>query len=169
MNAATEISQDNETLGLVDALQNRYIDALDNKDMTSWLATFANQDASAYILTTRDNEDSNLPLALMLDDCYARLEDRVTYVTKIWAGTFQDYRTRHFVQRTYCDASVDGRCTVRSNFTIFYTPLDTGQSEVLACGVYFDEILIDGSNTSFASKKVVTDTGVLPRYLVYPM
>ena len=169
MNATTEISLDDMSLALIDALQNRYIDALDGKDMTGWLDTFANQEDSAYVLTTRDNEDSNLPLALMLDDCYARLEDRVTYVTKIWAGTFQDYRTRHFVQRTNCNASVDGRCTVRSNFTIFYTPLDTGQSEVLACGVYLDEIIINGADTSFASKKVVTDTGVLPRYLVYPM
>src|SRR3546814_15656337 len=74
----------------------------------------------------------------MYDDCHARLLDRVTYITKIWAGTFQDYRTRHFVQRVAADRIDDNTWKARSNFSVFMTPEDSGVSEVLATGQYED-------------------------------
>ncbi len=158
-----------EESGAIDALQNAYVEALDNKDMSGWLATFDPRDDASYILTTLDNELQDLPLGLMLDDCHARLEDRVTFITEIWAGTFQDYRTRHVVQQTGCTLSVDKVYELRSNFSVFYTPTDTGQSNVLACGVYLDRVILNEDGARFISKKAVTDTSVLPQYLVYPL
>ena len=150
-------------------IQNAYIEALDNKDMSAWLATFDQRDDASYILTTLDNEQQGLPLGLMLDDCHARLEDRVTFITEIWAGTFQDYRTRHVVQQVACTAQADSTYELRSNFSVFYTPTDTGQSNVLACGIYLDRITLTSEGARFIAKKAVTDTSVLPQYLVYPL
>lgn len=153
----------------IDELQTRYIDALDRKDMPGWLATFCNEPNTSYICTTQENLDRGLPLALMLDDCYARLQDRVTYITQIWAGTFQDYRTRHFIQRVSSELLSDGIIRVRTNFTVIYTPEDTGISEVLSGGIYEDVVRLAGEGARFMSKRAVTDTSVLPRYLVYPL
>ncbi len=163
------MSSDSDAQSAIVDVQNAYIEALDNKDMPAWLATFDERDDASYILTTRDNEQQGLPLCLMLDDCHARLKDRVTYITKIWAGTFQDYRTRHVVQQVACAAAADNQYDVRSNFSVFYTPSDTGQSSLLACGVYLDRIAITPTGARFVTKKAVTDTSVMPQYLVYPL
>ena len=96
MSAATGTRED---LAKVDELQMRYIDALGERDMKAWLALFSPKEDASYVFTTAESVESNFPVAVMLDDCRGRLEDRVTFITKIWTGTFQDYRMRHTVQR----------------------------------------------------------------------
>src|SRR5260370_37199134 len=94
-------------LAVIDAINLKYVDALDSKEMNKWLDVFSEDDIASYICISRENVDRGLPLALMMDDCKARLYDRVTYITKIWAGTFEDYRTRHFVQRVRAEQISD--------------------------------------------------------------
>lgn len=154
---------------VIDALQAAYVQALDNRDMNAWLGTFDAGEDTSYICLSAESERHGLQLALIMDDCRARLEDRVTFVTKIWAGTYQNYQTRHLTQRLSWAAAGDGTYDVLSNFSIFYTPEDTGRSEVLATGLYRDRIKLDGTQARFQSKKVITDTGVMPQYIVYPL
>ena len=107
---------------------------------------------------------------MMLDDCQARLKDRVTMVDDIWAGTFQDYRTRHFTQLVAADKNKDDLVDARTNFQVLYTPDETGITEVLTVGVYEDRIVVPKSgDAKFLTRKAVLDTNVLPRYLVYPI
>lgn len=160
---------DGTVLSKIDELQVRYIAALDAKKMDEWLATFSPVRDASYICTTAESVEANLPLALIMDDNHARLEDRVTFVTKIWAGTFAEYRTRHFIQRTACRPLGDGLFEVESNFSVAYTPSDTGRVELFATGVYLDRISVDEEGASFRSKKVVTDTAVVERFMVYPL
>lgn len=154
-----------ETLLALDSLQNSYINSLDSKDMDSWLACFTND--GSYICIAAENEANNLPIALMLDDCYARLQDRVTYITKVWAGTFEDYQTRHFTQRTSAEALGGNAYKVITNYHILFTP-EQGQTNVLVTGHYEDEMVL-GDSPLFKSKKAVMDTNVSPRYIVYPV
>ncbi|MEQ1890891.1 MAG: aromatic-ring-hydroxylating dioxygenase subunit beta [Alphaproteobacteria bacterium] len=158
-----------QDLFLIDELQTRYIHALDSKNMPGWLAAFAETPEASYICITQESVERNLPLALIMDDCYARLQDRVTYITKIWAGTFQDYRTRHFIQRVSAAKLSENTVQLHTNFTVIYTPEDTGSSEVLTAGVYEDVVLLANGSAQFLSKRAVTDTSILPRYLVYPL
>lgn len=154
----------------LDALLVADADALDSKDMGRWLANYADEVDASYICLSRENEEQGLAIGFMYDDCRARLLDRVTYITQIWAGTFQDYRTRHFVQRVASER-VDGQTwKVRSNFSVFMTPEDSGVSEVLATGQYEDLVReqADGS-IRLLSRRSLLDTTVLPRYLVYPI
>ena len=153
-------------LARVDALQLRYIDALDRRDMNVWADCFATE--CSYICTSRENEDDNLKVAIMMDDSRARINDRILYITKIWAGTFEDYLTRHFVQRVKCTQSQSGVLTVQSNFMVAYTSA-RGRSEILVAGAYLDEVVIEGGDVRFRSKKAVLDTVTTPRYLVYPI
>lgn len=157
-------------IGEIALLHAAYSRALDGKDMAAWLATFTDHPESSYVCLSRENVDAGLPLALMMDDCRARLIDRVSFITKIWAGTFQDYRTRHFIQLLSLDDDGGELIHATSNFTVMYTPEDSGISGVLAIGVYEDTV--ESSATGglrLRSRRAILDTSVLPRYLVYPV
>lgn len=158
-----------EVLRQIDELQQRYIQALDGKDMQRWLATFSEAPESAYLCTTAESVQMNWPVALIMDDCRARLEDRVTFVTRVWTGTYRDYQTRHFVQRMRCAPGAAGYYDVESNFMVAYSSPDRAAAEILATGVYRDRIQADSGGARFVSKTAVTDTNVLPQYIVYPL
>jgi len=49
----------------LDALQVRYIEALDGRNMRAWAKCFSEE--GSYICTTQESEEQNLPLALMMD------------------------------------------------------------------------------------------------------
>jgi 3-phenylpropionate/cinnamic acid dioxygenase small subunit len=105
----------------------------------------------------------------MLDDCRGRIEDRVTYVTKVWAGTFQDYRMRHIMQRIQARHVAEDLVEMRTGFVVYCTPEESGITQILTAGEYEDVVRLDPAGPRFLSKKVILDTSVLPRYLVYPL
>lgn len=156
-----------EVLAQIDALQSEYINALDNKNFQDWVGTFDTAEETSYFCIPAENEDNNLSIGLMYDDCRKRIEDRVTFIEDIWAGTFQDYRTRHFIQRTSCAPNGENSYSVETNFLIAYTP-ESGRSDVQVAGVYKDTVIINGSQARFKTKRAIYDTTVLPRYIVYP-
>lgn len=151
----------------IDELQCRYIDALDSKDMEAWLACFSEREEASYFCQSAENAAMDWPICLMLDDCRARLKDRVIFVTKIWKGTFQDYRTRHFIQRLSVEQVSRTLFKARSNFSIEFT-LDPHPAAPLATGVYEDTIAIEEGVARFVEKRAIYDTTVLPQYIVYP-
>jgi anthranilate 1,2-dioxygenase small subunit len=161
----TEIASD--ILRKIDDLQLSYIDALDSRAMDRWLDAF--DAVGAYACRTAESEEANLPVSLILDDCRARLEDRVKFITQVWAGTYQDYRTRHVTQRVACREEAPGLYAVRSNFIITYTSKDNGRSELFSSGVYLDQVVIADGQARFRSKTAVTDVPILPHYMVYPL
>jgi 3-phenylpropionate/cinnamic acid dioxygenase small subunit len=161
----TDIASD--VLRKIDELQARYIDALDSKAMDLWLAAFDAQ--GSYVCRTAESEEANLPVSLILDDCRERLEDRVKFITQVWAGTYQDYRTRHIVQRIACRREGPDLYAVRSNFIVTYTSKDAGRSELFSSGVYLDQVVIEAGNALFRSKIAITDVPILPHYMVYPL
>lgn len=156
-----------ETLAQIDALQTRYIHALDSKNFSAWVDTFSSEPDASYFCISAENEDNNLPIALMYDDCRDRIEDRVVFIEKIWVDTFQEYSTRHFIQRMHVEPIDSNVYAVETNFSIVYTP-ETGRSGVQVAGVYKDKIHINGIGARFKSKRAVYDTTILPRYIVYP-
>ena len=161
------LDNNSESLALVDDLQRRYVEALDHRDLNAWLDCFCQNAASSYFCISAENVENKLPIGLMYDDCRARLEDRVTFITKVWVGTYQPYRTRHFVQRIGACKRTGGQLHLVSNFSIAITP-EGGTSSLLAVGQNADVIELDRGEPRFLSKRAVYDTTVLPRYIVYP-
>lgn len=154
----------------LDALLLADSSALDGKDMEGWLANYSEEDEASYICRAAENSENGLALGFMYDDCRSRLEDRVTFVNDIWVGTFQDYRTRHFVQRVAYQRVDASTISMRSNFSVFMTPTDSGITQVLAVGQYLDTIRLDKAGAlKLLSRRAELDTSVLPRYLVYPI
>ncbi len=151
----------------IESLQRAYVRALDKRDFDAWVDTFDNSEEASYICTSSENADADLSIALMYDDCRKRILDRVTFIRDIWAGTYQDYHTRHFIQPLHCEALGDARYGVETNFAILFTP-ETGRTEVQVAGTYEDVVILGAQGARFQSKKVIYDTTVLPRYIVYP-
>ncbi|WP_029889180.1 aromatic-ring-hydroxylating dioxygenase subunit beta [Polycyclovorans algicola] len=158
---------DEASLALVDDLQRRYIEALDRRAMEAWLDCFSQDADASYFCIAAENVEGGQEIALMYDDCRARLTDRVTFITKVWTGTFQPYRMRHFVQRIGIPTLDHGKLCVVSNFHIAITP-EGGSSNLLAVGQYEDTVVLDRGEPRFLRKRAVYDTTVLPRYIVYP-
>lgn len=156
-----------QTLAMIDTLQADYIRSLNSKDMTGWLACFAPGNGQ-YECSTSESDEQELHLPLMLDDCYARLQDRVLFITEVWSGTYTDYATRHFVQRLNVRRGTDGLYQVTTNFLVAYTTTQR-QTEILVAGRYEDEIAVDETAAAFVKKRAILDTITTPRYLVYPI
>lgn len=150
----------------LDALQTQYVRALDLRDMDGWVSCFDAE--SSYVCIARENVEQQLPLALMMDDNLARIRDRASYVTKVWSDTFEDYATRHFLQRLGHWEIGPGLYKVESNVMVTYTSTK-GHTEVLIAGLYEDLVVLDTGVPRFRSKRVVIDTTATPRYLVYPV
>jgi len=155
-----------EVLEQIDSLQQAYVQALDSANMDDWLNCFSQQQAS-YVCISDENEKRGLPIALMLDDCRERIKDRVSFVTKIWAGTFEPYRTTHFVQRLGVEKIAADTYRQVGNFSIMISP-EMGSSSVLATGRYHDLVALEDGKAVFREKRAIYDTRVLPRYVVYP-
>ena len=150
----------------IDALHTAYLAALDKGDMAAWAATFA-VDQASYFCISSENDRRGFPLSLMYDDCRGRIDDRVSFVTKVWAGTYEPYRTRHFIQRLSCEAAGNNQYRVTSGFTIMMSA-EGGTTAVLTSGEYRDLIEIQGDSAVFRERRAVYDADVLPRYIVFP-
>lgn len=153
----------------VDALQRRYINALDRKDMSAWLDTFCERDEASYIVTTAESVEADQSLALVMDDNRDRLKDRVTFVTRFWQGIYADYQTRHFVQLLELRTGGDGVVEAESNYLVVYTPSETGETELFSSGVYLDRIEIEERGARFLAKKVIADSAFVERFMAYPI
>ena len=160
---------DPQVLAQIDDLQVRYVTALDDRDMQRWLETFLEVPEASYICTNVEAKQAGHRTAMMLDDCYARIQDRVTSITKIWVGTYQDYQTRHVAQRLEVKSEGEDRYRVRSSFLCSYTPEETGRTSLLASGVYDDVIVVRPEGARFLSRTAIMDANVLSHYLVYPV
>jgi len=147
-------------------MQADYIAALDSQDMKGWLASF-DDSKSSYFCRSKENEDGGLEVGYMFDDCHERICDRVKFVDEIWAGTFEEYQTRHFLQPTRCKSLGEDLYAAQTNFTVMYTD-DFGITKVLASGCYEDEIVVNGV-AKLRSRRAILDTNVVPRYMVYPI
>jgi len=100
-------------------------------------------------------------MALMMDDCPERLRDRVGYVEQVWAGTFEDYETRYFVQTLDCAEEAPGFYSVTRNFMVVYTSAG-GRSELLVAGDCRDTVSLAGGIARLRSRRAVLDTRVMP-------
>ena len=152
---------------LIEDLNSEYIAALNDFNMDNWLACFTQQ--GQYTLTSEENIRRGLPIAFMLDDCYARLKDRVKQVMEIQYDSSEHYQMRHFTQLISATELKTGELKANYNFSVYYTPRDTNQTATLCVGRYEDTIVIENDEARFDKRVAIVDTNVLPRYVAYPV
>jgi 3-phenylpropionate/cinnamic acid dioxygenase small subunit len=155
------------TILRVEDLNRNYICALDRLEMQNWLACFNKQ--GSYTFISQENESRGFPIAFMLDDCYERIQDRVTQVLDIQYDSTEHYQTRHFTQLMNISKLKDELYRAVFNYSVYFTRHDTNQTSILSVGQYIDTIKIGTDKASFMERRAVTDTNVLPRYFAYPV
>jgi anthranilate 1,2-dioxygenase small subunit len=149
----------------LDALNGSYAAVLDSQDWQGWLNLFAT--VCSYAVYSLENVEAGLPLGYMIDDRRERLVDRVKFITQVWAGTVEPYRTRHVIQRLRTERVNNHTFKVHSNMIVSYTEAN-GTPNILVSGYYQDVIRLTDDGPLFESKTVYLD-GTPSRYLVYPL
>jgi 3-phenylpropionate/cinnamic acid dioxygenase small subunit len=145
-------------------LLNEYSEVVDNGDLSLWPDFFS--DRGSYYVFARDNYDSNLPVAIIMDDHKGKIKDRVTLVNKIW--TYNFVYQRHLITNISIKETKDDKIKCTANFSIYNTNRH-GKTELFGVGRYEDIIVFEGEEPKIEQKKVILDTFTLPSYFVYPL
>lgn len=153
-----------ERLLLSDLLAN-YAARLDADDLDSWLDLFAEE--ASYTITTRENVVQGLPGSLLYCEGKDMLRDRVFYLQRGSAYTYE--YSRHLVTLLSARREDGGsRFTLVANFAVFHTDLE-GESRLFTVGEYRDTVAIRDGTARFIDKKVVLDTAAIPTLLAAPV
>jgi anthranilate 1,2-dioxygenase small subunit len=149
----------------VQRLQNRYIRVIDDDRLEEWPQLFT--PAGNYEITTRENHERGLPLALMSCNGRGMMQDRVTGYRKI--NVYEPHRYHHQLSGMECEQLPDGAILCTTGFLVVRT-MHTGAISVFASGVYLDLIVQDGDGEMrFAERKVITDSRQTDTLLVIPL
>jgi 3-phenylpropionate/cinnamic acid dioxygenase small subunit len=148
----------------VDSLYARYAELLDEGPIAQWPSLFL--DAGVYKAVTRENVERGWPLALMLCESRAAIEDRV-YAIEHLALTIPRH-VRHMISGIRIE-EVGARLNVGANFAVFET-LEGKTSTCFAVGRYRDVLARDPDGTlRFGEKISIADGGLINNSLVIPL
>lgn len=148
----------------VENLLARYVHAIDDDRLEDWPGFFTEQ--GRYRITTAENFERGLPLAIVYADSRAMLLDRVSALRH--ANIYEAQRYRHAVSSTLVEP-IDAH-TVRaiSNFQVVRI-MRTGESLLFASGRYLDRIRTSGGEPQFEEKVVVLDSRSVDTLLAIPL
>ncbi len=148
----------------VEALQTRYVRAIDDDRLEQWPGLFT--ETCLYKIITRENFEQGLPLAVM--ECRSRgmLEDRVTGLHRI--NVFEPQRYLHQISGLAIEAVEGQTVKCRSNYLVVRTTAD-GAMILFSAGVYLDRILLQDGGAVFEERIVVQDSRRVETLLVIPL
>jgi anthranilate 1,2-dioxygenase small subunit len=153
-----------ELLVEVEALYARYAELLDEGPLAQWPSLFVEE--GSYRAVTRENVDRGWPLALMLCESRASIEDRV-YAIENLALTIPR-RVRHVVSGLTIKEEAM-RFIVSANFVMFET-LEGGPTTCFSAGRYRDVLVRDSEGAmKFLEKTSIADAALISNSLVIPL
>jgi 3-phenylpropionate/cinnamic acid dioxygenase small subunit len=141
-----------------------YTYVLDEGPLADWPAFFT--ETCLYRITTRQNEERNMPLSIMLCDNHAMLYDRVEAVEK--ANIFEPHYYRHVLSDSRLLRTTADSIVMETSFICVRTMLD-GRMCLFAAGKYVDEIVIEGNRRLFRAKTVVLDSSQIDTLIAKPL
>jgi anthranilate 1,2-dioxygenase small subunit len=150
----------------VERLLARYAHCLDDDRLEEWPEFFVA--AARYEITTAENRERNLPLAIVYADSRAMLRDRVQALRH--ANIYEAQRYRHLVSATLVEPADAGTVRARSNFAVVRT-MHAGESALFASGRYLDRIRLAGERggPQFEERIVVLDSRQVDTLLAIPL
>ena len=137
---------------------------LDLGHYDEWLALFAA--ACRYEVMPRENYDSGLPVALILCDSRAMLEDRIAALRQ--ANKYNIHTDRHIIGLPRIVAAEAGRIEIEAPFAVYQTDPE-GATILFATGLYCDRIEREGDALRVAEVLVLLDTFAVPTLLATPL
>jgi 3-phenylpropionate/cinnamic acid dioxygenase small subunit len=149
----------------VENLLARYVHAIDEDRLEDWPEFFV--ETGCYRITTAENFERALPLAIMYADSRAMLRDRVTALRH--ANVYEAQRYRHTVSSTLVERLDADRVRAVSHFQVVRI-MHSGESLLFATGRYLDVIRLDSGDTPrFEEKIVVCDSRRFDTLLAIPL
>ena len=150
----------------IEDLYARYARILDEGPLDLWPSLFLTE--GSYRVVTRENADRDLPLALILCESRAAIEDRIYAIENT---TFALPRqTRHLITNIMAVASEnEGEWMAEANFAVFES-LEERTTLCHSTGRYRDALARDETGRlCFASKLCVCDSPLVPNSLIVPL
>jgi anthranilate 1,2-dioxygenase small subunit len=150
----------------VQNLNARYVEAIDDNKLEAWPDFFTAD--GRYRVTTADNYEKGLPLALIYATSRAMLRDRVRSLRD--ANVYEAQRYRHVIGPALIRAEGEREVHAQTSFMVARI-MHTGESTLFATGRYRDHIVLDavGAGVHFAEKVVILDSRLIDTLLAIPL
>lgn len=129
-----------------------------------WLGLFAA--SCRYSVVPRENYDAGLPVALILCDSRAMLEDRIQALRE--ANKYNIHIDRHIIGLPRIVAEHTGGVDIEAPFALYQTDQE-GDTRLFATGLYRDRLERVGEALRIADKLVLLDTFAVPSLLATPL
>jgi anthranilate 1,2-dioxygenase small subunit len=148
----------------VEALQMNYAHRLDDLDIDAWPGFFTK--TGRYVVTTRENVQTNRPIGII--NCVNRgmMQDRVKAFHI--ANIFEPHVYNHMLGPAEILEQSEDQCRVRSNFQVVRI-MENGRMDLYAAGTYYDVIVVGEGSLKFQERKVVLDSRSLDILMVIPL
>ena len=150
----------------VQNLNARYVETIDNNKLELWPDLFTAE--GCYRVTTVENFERGLPLALIYARSRAMLRDRVRSLRE--ANVYEAQRYRHLVGPALIGAEQDGEIRAQTSFMVARI-MHTGEVTLFATGCYRDRVILGapGAEARFAEKIVILDSRLIDTLLAIPL
>lgn len=155
---------DEATRQQVEALNTRYIRAIDDDQLEAWPELFVEN--CLYRIVTRENFDRGFTLPLM--ECASRgmLIDRVTGYRRV--NIYEPQRYTHLLSGLAIERIDASRVACRQNYLVIRTMV-TGEMTIFSAGVYLDKVIFGESGARFEERIVVQASRRIDTLLVIPL
>jgi 3-phenylpropionate/cinnamic acid dioxygenase small subunit len=150
----------------VQNLNARYVETIDDNKLELWPDLFTPE--GRYRVTTADNFERGLPLALIYATSRAMLRDRVRSLRE--ANVYEAQRYRHVIGPALLGAEHDGEVHAQTSFMVARI-MHTGEVILFATGCYRDRVVLGalGAEPRFAEKIVILDSRLIDTLLAIPL
>lgn len=148
----------------LEQLYNRYATLLNDGPLEEWPTLFC--ETCFYAVTSRDNFEEDLPLAIMRCESRAMLEDRIYSVRETMV--YEPRYTRHHITNVQVLDEKDGMVKTTANYTVIET-LSDELPRILNSGKYLDKIVLEEGEYRFKEKYCVYDSVLVPNSIIYPV
>ena len=147
-------------------LNARYVAAIDDNKLEEWPDFFVAN--GSYRVTTAENFERGLPLALIYATSRAMLRDRVRSLRD--ANVYEAQRYRHLIGPALIGGQEGGEVRAQTSFMVARI-MHTGETSIFATGRYHDRILLDTPERgeAFLEKLVILDSRLIDTLLAIPL
>jgi anthranilate 1,2-dioxygenase small subunit len=147
-------------------LNARYVAAIDDNKLEEWPDFFVAN--GSYRVTTAENFERGLPLALIYATSRAMLRDRVRSLRD--ANVYEAQRYRHLIGPALIGGQEGGEVRAQTSFMVARI-MHTGETSIFATGRYHDRIVLDTPERgeAFVEKLVILDSRLIDTLLAIPL
>jgi anthranilate 1,2-dioxygenase small subunit len=147
----------------IEALYAEYAQAIDDDRLESWPDFFAED--GKYRVTTRENHDRGLELAMMYCDGRGMMSDRISALRQ--ANIYEPHVYCHLVSAVRL-VEATPEIKAQANFAVIRT-MQEGEQTIFACGRTYDRLVEVDGRLRFKDRLVVLDSRQVHTLLVIPL